>query len=139
MIDIEDCAEAVLALGDMLTRVLASGEEHKNIASGVQVLFDQQYHALDGVRASLGGLRGQIRLAADKLAALMEAEHGGSWFAEVDHEDPFILIGRETPPQRESEFERQNKIHAGRQNSLAEKREQQQQRLAEKKAAGGDV
>ncbi|MER8786265.1 hypothetical protein NKH71_00105 [Mesorhizobium sp. M0983] len=38
----------------------------------------------------------KIDEAAANLAALMNQLHGGgSWYAEVDHEDPFVLIGRD--------------------------------------------
>ncbi|MER8945730.1 hypothetical protein [Mesorhizobium sp. M0809] len=41
-------------------------------------------------------LRQKIDEAAANLAALMNQLHGGgSWYAEVDHEDPFVLIGRD--------------------------------------------
>ncbi|MES0034745.1 hypothetical protein NKJ74_05600 [Mesorhizobium sp. M0046] len=41
-------------------------------------------------------LRQKIDEAAANLAALMNELHGGgSWYAEVDHEDPFVLIGRD--------------------------------------------
>ncbi|TIV46081.1 MAG: hypothetical protein E5V96_08815 [Mesorhizobium sp.] len=41
-------------------------------------------------------LHRRINEAAGNLAALMQELHGGgSWYAEVDHEDPFIVIARD--------------------------------------------
>ncbi|RUY07802.1 hypothetical protein EOA25_14840 [Mesorhizobium sp. M2A.F.Ca.ET.040.01.1.1] len=41
-------------------------------------------------------LHRRIDEAAATLATLMQELHGGgSWYAEVDHEDPFVLIARD--------------------------------------------
>lgn len=41
-------------------------------------------------------LHQRIDEAAATLATLMQELHGGgSWYAEVDHEDPFIVIARD--------------------------------------------
>ena len=42
------------------------------------------------------GLRERISVTAEKLAALMDELHGGgAWYADVDHEGPSILVGRD--------------------------------------------
>ncbi|RWB50681.1 MAG: hypothetical protein E5V89_11535 [Mesorhizobium sp.] len=40
-------------------------------------------------------LNQRIDEAAAHLAALMQARHGGSWYAEVDHGAPAALIARD--------------------------------------------
>lgn len=37
-------------------------------------------------------LHRRIDEAAATLATLMSQLHGGAWYADIDHEDPFVLI-----------------------------------------------
>jgi len=101
---LDQTIQATRALNWLLFRTLEKGDDLSRDSDGIHTLFDTQADILDSVARELEqrkamdtatGDKPSVQEAAAKLAAMMGEQHGGTWYAEVDHEGPLVLIARE--------------------------------------------